>query len=122
MTDDPRKSLGRRGEDLAAEHLARLGWEIVARNQHTRFGELDLVALDGETLVFCEVKTCRLGRGLPWESLHPRKRRRVRRVASVWLNGQRPRPRFSEIRCDALGVVVDARGELVRLDHLVGAF
>ena len=43
MSDDPRHSLGRRGEELAAEHLERLGYRVVARNYRTRFGELDLV-------------------------------------------------------------------------------
>jgi len=122
MTTDARKTLGRLGEQLAAEHFERLGWEIVARNHHTRFGELDLVALDGATLVFAEVKTCRLGRGMPWQSLHERKRVQIRRLAGVWLHDVRPRPFFERIRCDAVGIVIDARGKLVRLDHLEGAF
>jgi putative endonuclease len=122
MPTDARKSLGRRGEQLAAEHLERLGWVIVARNHHTRFGELDIVALDGETLVFAEVKTCRLGKGRPWDSLHERKRSQVRRMAGVWLHDVPERPRFWTIRCDAIGVVLDERGALVRLDHLKAAF
>jgi putative endonuclease len=122
MPTDARKIIGRRGEQLAAEHFERLGWIIVARNHHTRFGELDIVALDGETLVFAEVKTCRLGKGTPWESLHERKRAQVRRMAGVWLSEFRPRPRFFDLRCDAVGVVLDARGDLVRLDHLRAAF
>jgi putative endonuclease len=122
MPTDARKTLGRRGEQLAAAHLERLGWVILARNHHTRFGELDIVALDGETLVFAEVKTCRLGRGRPWDNLHERKRSQVRRMAGVWLNDVPKRPRFWTIRCDAIGVVLDARDELVRLDHLQAAF
>jgi putative endonuclease len=122
MTTDARKSLGRRGEQLAAEHFERLGWKIVARNYQTRFGELDLIALDGETLVFAEVKTVRLGRGHPWQSLHERKRSQVRRMAGVWLKDAKARPRFWAIRCDAVGLVLDARGDLVRLDHLRAAF
>ena len=122
MPTDARKSLGRRGEQLAAEHLERLGWVIVARNHHTRFGELDIVALDGETLVFAEVKTCRLGKGRPWDNLHERKRSQVRRMAGVWLHDVPKRPRFWTIRCDAIGVVLDDRGGLVRLDHLRAAF
>jgi putative endonuclease len=122
METDARKTLGRRGEQLAAEHFARLGWSVLARNHHTRFGELDIVALDGETLVFAEVKTCRLGKGRPWDSLHERKRSQVRRMAGVWLSEVHPRPRFFTIRCDAVGVVLDDRGGLVRLDHLRAAF
>jgi putative endonuclease len=122
MPGDARKRLGNRGEQIAAEHFERLGWRIVARNHHTRFGELDIVALDGETLVFAEVKTCRLGKGAPWDSLHPRKRTQVRRMVAVWLSEFQPRPRFFDIRCDAIGIVLDDRGALVRLDHLEAAF
>ena len=51
-----RQRIGRAAEDLVADRLARTGWEIVERNARTRFGELDIVARDGRTLVFVEVK------------------------------------------------------------------
>jgi putative endonuclease len=121
MPAGSRKSLGRLGEQLAAEHFERLGWRIVERNYQTRFGEIDLVAVDGDTLVFAEVKTCRLGRGDPWQSLHERKRTQVRRLSGIWFN-ERSRPYFEQIRFDAIGVLVDDAGALVRLDHLQGAF
>ena len=122
MPTDARKTLGRRGEQLAADHFERLGWRILARNHQTRHGEIDLIALDGETLVFAEVKTCRLGRRRPWDSLHERKQSQVRRLVGVWLAEEHARPRFSRIRCDAIGIVLDNRDGLVRLDHLKGAF
>jgi putative endonuclease len=122
MPTDARKSLGRLGERLAAEHFERLGWEIVERNFQTRHGEIDLIALDGETLVFAEVKTCRLGKRRPWDSLHERKRSQVRRLVGIWFAGQQPRPRFARIRCDAIGIVIDERDRLVRLDHIEDAF
>jgi putative endonuclease len=116
------RDLGRLGERLAGEHFSRLGFEVLARNHHTRFGELDLVLSDGETLVFCEVKTRRAGSGDPWESLHQAKRSQVRRMAAAWLTEVTDRPWFAELRFDAVGVIVDASGELVSLDHLEGAF
>ena len=122
MSTDARRTLGRLGEQLAADHFARLGWQILARNHRTRFGELDLVATDGDVLVFCEVKTCRLGRGDPWDKLHGPKRSQVRRLAQAWLNEPGNRPYFATLRFDAIGVLVDARDELVRLDHLEAAF
>ena len=120
-TSDPRRTLGRLGEDLAAEHLERLGYAVVARNHRTRHGELDLVVCDGHTLVFCEVKT-RRGRGDPWHGLHPAKRRQVRRIAQEFLATRSDRPYARDLRFDAIGVVVDGRGRLVRLDHLEAAF
>ena len=122
MPTDSRKSLGRLGEQLAADHFERLGWRIVERNYQTRLGELDLVALDAGTLVFAEVKTCRLGRGQPWDSLHERKQAQVRRIAGLWFSERRGAPRFERVRFDAIGVLVDDRDALVRLDHVEDAF
>jgi putative endonuclease len=96
----------------------------VARNHRTRFGELDLVVFDGTTLVFVEVKTRRTngaGRG-PWEALHERKRQQVRRMAAAFLLEVTERPHSPDLRFDAIGVVIDAYGKLVRLDHLEAAF
>ena len=53
---DPRRAVGNLGEQIAADHLARAGYVILARNFRTRFGELDLVAADERCIVFCEVK------------------------------------------------------------------
>jgi putative endonuclease len=118
---DPRQSLGRRGEQLAAEHLERLGYAIVTRNHRTRYGEIDLVACDGTTLVFVEVKT-RRGRGQPWDNLHDAKRAQVRRMARAYLTEQAGRPRVRLLRFDAIGVVLDHQGRLTRLDHVENAF
>jgi putative endonuclease len=122
MATDHRRHLGRIGEQLAAEHFARLGYGVLAQNHQTRWGELDLVLSDGETLVFCEVKTRRLGSGAPWESLHPAKQLQVRRMAAAWLAQPTDRPWHDDLRFDAVGVLLDDRDELVRLDHIEGAF
>jgi putative endonuclease len=122
--EDPRRRLGRIGEDLAHAHLERLGYELVVRNHRTRWGEIDLVVYDGRVLVFVEVKTRRAsgsGRG-PWEALHERKQIQVRRMAAAFLAEVDDRPRATELRFDAVGVVIDGRGRLVRLDHLEAAF
>jgi len=123
MPTDRTKTLGRRGEALAAEHFERLGYRVLARNHRTRFGELDLVLADasGDTIVFCEVKARRVG--ADWrENLHEAKRRQVRTMAAAWLSEVSDRPRHAELRFDAVGVTLDARDELVRLDHLQAAF
>src|SRR5262245_37724813 len=120
MTDG-RHARGHQGEDLAAAHFERLGYEVLARNHRTRYGELDLVVCDGENLVFVEVKTRREGSGSSWEALHDLKRSQVRRMAVSWLCSVQPRPR-GDLRFDAVGIVLDANGALVSLDHLEAAF
>jgi putative endonuclease len=124
MPTERSKHLGRRGEELAAQHFLRLGYRVLARNHRTRWGELDLVLADEneDTIVFCEVKSRRLGSGDWRDNLHERKRKQVRTMAAAWLNEVTDRPFGAELRFDAVGVTVDARGELVRLDHLEGAF
>jgi putative endonuclease len=120
---DLRHDLGRHGEQLALEHLERLGCQLVARNHRTRFGELDLVVRDRDALVFVEVKTRRAARpGRAWDALHPRKRDQVRRMAAAFLAEEPDRPRVPELRFDAIGVTIDATGRLVALEHLEGAF
>jgi putative endonuclease len=119
-----RQHLGRLGEDLALAHLERLGFALVTRNHRTRFGEIDLIVFDGSTLVFVEVKTRRAnsaGRG-PWEALHERKRQQVRRMAAAYLLEVADRPHSADVRFDAVGVLIDGQGRLVRLDHLEAAF
>ena len=121
---DPRRTLGEAGERLALEHLGRLGFALVARNHRTRWGELDLVVFDGETLVFVEVKTRHASAraGDPLQAVSETKQRQVRRMAAAWLMEVHDRPRSAELRFDVIGVTVDARGDLLRLDHLEGAF
>src|SRR3954452_12338029 len=112
---DVRHTAGQQGEDLAAQHFERLGFEVLARNHRTRHGELDLVVYDGETLVFVEVKTRRATTrgGAPWDALHAGKQRKVRAMAASFLHEVRDRPSARAMRFDAIGVVVDPRGRLV---------
>src|ERR671936_1954237 len=101
---DVRHTRGRQGEEFAVAHFEALGFEVLARNHRTRFGEIDLVVFDGSTLVFVEVKTRRAsgsGRG-PWEALHERKRRQVRRMAAAFLADVQDRPRATDLRFDAI--------------------
>ncbi|HWK17656.1 MAG TPA: YraN family protein [Solirubrobacteraceae bacterium] len=124
MSNDLRHRLGQLGERLAAEHLGRLGFEIVERNYRTRWGELDIVAFDGRVLAFCEVKTRRVGAatGAALDAVGTGKRARVRKMAGSWLIERRERPFAETIRFDAIGVTFDALGRLVSLEHLEGAF
>ena len=122
-----RLRLGRAAEDLVASRLAAAHWEIVERNARTRFGELDLVALDGSILVFLEVKAGREGSDFgperPVLAIGPRKQRQVRRLATAWMARRRgDLPRYGEIRFDAVGVTFDRAGRVTDYDHIEGAF
>ncbi len=119
---DMRQSLGAAGEQLAAEHLERRGFAILERNVRTRWGEIDIIAFDGRTIVFCEVKARRESNFGALESVHARKRMQVRRLAGRWLAQRTDRPRAAELRFDAIGVTFDRTGRLVALEHLEGAF
>jgi putative endonuclease len=115
-----RRVLAAEGERLAAEHLARAGYRIVARNVRSDGVEIDLVAARGELFVFVEVKT-RAGRrfGAPEEAVDARKCARLVRGARAWLHANaRPRVRA---RFDVIAVEPDASGAL-RVRHLPSAF
>jgi len=121
-----RRRTGKIAEDLVARRLSARGWEIVERNARTRYGELDIVARDGSTLVFIEVKGAREGTSFgpeqPILSIDYRKQRRVRRLATAWMSERRNQPPFDEIRFDAVGVTLDRHGRAVDLEHVRGAF
>ena len=81
-----RQKLGKRGEDTACGMLKLAGMQILARNWRCKAGELDIVALDGNTIVFAEVKTTRYRHGaLPSANLSARQRRRNFNAAKVYL-------------------------------------
>lgn len=124
MSSDARHRLGSLGEQLAAEHLVRRGFQILERNYRTRWGELDIIAYDGLTLAFCEVKTRRLSPrgGVPFDALRTLKQRRVRKMAGSWLRERANHPSAAAIRCDAIGVTFDSSGRLLAIEHLEGAF
>ena len=80
------RELGRRGEDAAARFLDRRGYDIVERNWTCAAGEVDIIARDGEALVFVEVKTrSNTEKGLPSEAVDAGKRRRYERIAALFL-------------------------------------
>lgn len=121
-----RQRIGRAAEDLVAARLAGSGWEIAERNARTRFGELDIVALDGRTLVFVEVKAGRessaFGPERPVLGVDRRKQQRVRRLATAWMGEHRGAIRYDEIRFDAIGVTFDRAGNAVEVEHIRAAF
>ncbi|MDX1383688.1 MAG: YraN family protein [Thermoanaerobaculia bacterium] len=112
------RSRGRAGEDEAVRHLESLGYRVLARNQVTRAGEIDIVAAEGDTLCFVEVKARRSSRhGPAVAAVGPAKQRRLARAAALYLAALGPSAGRVEVRFDVLGLELDGtvwRHHLVR--------
>jgi putative endonuclease len=114
------RALGALGEQRVAEHLLAAGWRIVARNVRFRAGELDVIALENDTLVFGEVKTRRsLRAGVPQSAVTPQKLRRIRTLAGQYLLDAPPWHR--DLRVDVFAVTVRS-DRTWELEHLRGVF
>jgi putative endonuclease len=110
----PSLSYGARCERAAARHLRLRGYRIVARNYRAAGAEIDLVALDGETLVFVEVKARRsLVAGTPEAAVDERKQRHIRRAAEIFVD--RHRAQRKTIRFDVIAITGDGRGRKFEL-------
>ncbi|MDA3937675.1 MAG: YraN family protein [Actinomycetota bacterium] len=109
-----KQELGRKGEDAATAYLERVGLTVVERNWSTKSGEIDIVALDGETLVLVEVKTRRSMRtGTPEEAVSPTKQKRLIRLARAYLASTGIEP--LAVRFDVIGIrVLSADRALLR--------
>lgn len=107
------KQTGNFGENLAAQHLMAKGYEIVKRNFANRFGEIDIIALDRDTLVFVEVKT-KIGSefGTPEDMISKGKLQRVRNMATLYMEGK-----ANVCRLDVIAIVLTRDGRVVRLTH-----
>ena len=114
------QAVGAYGERCASAALAEAGLVVLDRNWRCRDGELDIVARDGDAIVFCEVKTRRSDAyGVPAEAVTPSKAKRIRRLAARWLAGSGLHPR--EVRFDVLAVSPQHSGP-AQVEHLRGVF
>ena len=120
-----RLELGRRAERLVAMRLELSGWRLVGRNVRLSSGELDIVALDGSTLVFVEVKAGRAGATVgperPAHAVGRRKQLKLRRLAREWIAERRGPSGVSGYRFDVVGVSFGLDG-LADVDHIRNAF
>ena len=119
----PEKPLGQRGEEAAERYLKRRGCKVLARSRRLRPGELDLVVLDGRTIVFVEVKTRQSQQaGNPAEAVDAKKQRRLTRLAVTFLKRhnllEHPNPK----RFDVVAVTwPEGRGR-PQIEHFKNAF
>jgi len=125
---EARQILGREGERIVARELQRLGWRIVARNARVNGirGEMDVIAVDGGTLVVVEVKTgracARSGPVSMLEMVGPQKQRKLRALASAWLRANRTElPPVRGLRIDVIGLRIDHAGRVASWDHVKAA-
>lgn len=112
--------LGKKGEEAAAKFLERHGYEIIERNWHCPAGEADIIALDGDTLAFIEVKTrSDVDKGFPEEAITKEKRQRYERISAYYL---RDSP-YEEIRFrfDVIGILVLGENKAT-LKHHINAY
>lgn len=115
-----RDELGRRGEDEAARHLKSLGYRIVGRRERVLRGDIDIVALDGRTVVFVEVRSkSDTAHGHPAETVGPQKQRRIAELAAAYI--RRHRLEDSSVRIDVVTVVMPPAGKPV-VEHFQNAF
>jgi putative endonuclease len=122
---DPRRARGAAGEQAAAELLAALGYEIIERNFRTKYGELDIVAVDRDALVFCEVRA-RVGTdaiAYALESVGPAKRLQLRKMATEWFRlSTVERPQTRTTRFDVVAVAIGRDGRTLSMEHIRAAF
>ena len=112
-------SLGAFGESFAVGHLTRLGYRILERNVRYRTGELDIVAADGDDLVFVEVKCRRSGKyGSPESSITPRRFARLAQTIEEYLMRKELHP--PSYRVDVVSIEVGSSGRVTRCEVLRG--
>lgn len=121
MTDSQhRRRLGQWGESVAATHLESLGYRVVERNWRCTLGEIDIVAQDGDVLVFAEVKTRQsTAFGSPEESITPRKGQRLIDLGVQYCDDHALDD--VEWRIDLVVIEIDSRGILQRCEHIPSA-
>ncbi len=114
-----KQKIGRWGETLAAEYLEAKGWTILARNVRSVYGELDLVAQQGGTTVFVEVKA-RTGRGFgqPEESVTAQKRDHILRAIQAYWQARDEEPAW---RVDVIAVLGKPGAKEVEIEHFENA-
>ncbi len=116
---EKRLALGRWGEEQAADYLLRRRMKILERNYRTPVGEIDIIAREGRTLVFVEVKTrSSLRFGTPQEAVGPGKQRQILRSAQWYLCSCNRMN--SPVRFDVIAVMHE--GEESRIEHITDAF
>ena len=110
----PTQQYGKESETLAVRYLEKQGYRIIERNYRTRYGEIDIIAKDGDTLVFVEVKARSTGKfGDPKWAITWKKKKKISMVALYWL--KRTRQVGKKARFDVVSIRSDAEDSGIEL-------
>lgn len=119
-----RQSLGRKGEDLAADYIASIGLSVIQRNWRCRHGEIDLISQSDDEIVFIEVKARRgLGGGDPLEAVTPLKLARLKRLIALWFQEQDDHAQLTHrksARLDVIGILIPGGSAEPVIRHIIG--
>jgi len=112
------RKIGDKGEQMAADYLKDRGYQLLDKNFVTRYGELDLVALEFGTVVFVEVKTrTSTAFGLPESSVTPAKLERIQNAGLLWLQVHPEAP--NDWRVDVIAIIINHRGDILDIQHFI---
>lgn len=119
---DERHELGKKGEEIALDFLVNKGFRLVKKNYKChRWGEIDIVMLDGEYLVFVEVRTkSNKAHGMPLETIGYSKRRQIEKMAKLYLTNENV-PDSIFCRFDVVGIILSNSGN-PQIEHYENAF
>jgi len=116
------KQIGRFGEDLAVDFLKKQGYEILRTNFRCRLGEIDIIAKEGNTIVFVEVKTRKsLKFGLPSESVNFKKQLHIKRVAEYFIAYHLLQDKYL-YRFDVVEIFIDGKNDVTKINLIKDAF
>ena len=107
------KTTGKIGEDLACDYLIKKGYQILERNWGNKWGEIDIIARDKETVVFVEIKTkVGISFGTPEEMVNPKKLAQIQRLASTY-----PLAKNNQLRIDVVAVILKPDQNIQSINH-----
>ena len=110
-------STGKKGEEIAKNYLIKLGYKVIETNKRfSRFCEIDIVALDKNTLVFCEVKTRRTDKcGMPLEAITKTKYQNIKKGVFLYLQEN---PNYKKFRVDAISILLEPKLDIKHLKNI----
>lgn len=115
------KRIGAIGEEFAAEYLRDKGFQLLEQNFNVIYGEIDLIALEGDVVVFVEVKTRTSDTfGKPEDSVTSAKIEKMHKAALMWLQSHPDAP--DDWRMDVIAIRLDRQNKLLDLQHFINAY